>query len=121
MGNYCCYSKEKPKEKEFRLPTKINYNIFEIKKMVNNYINNENIMTNTNEQDVISSNSKGQGIVKKCDSIDNSSNKENFINKYNYANKRISKNTKLEQIKESNNLIARDIGDNSNEEGISEM
>ena len=79
-GIICCKCKEKPKEDEVILPKKIKYNIYEMKNLAKNYSNNDNIMTNTNEQDLISRSSHGYyELEKNYESFENISNN---LNKY---------------------------------------
>ena len=96
MGISCCKCEENNKEKEMVIPEKIEYNFFEINKIGKQNINNGNIISNLNEQDLISNTSQGFEIEKKYDSIDNSSyNKKRF-----QKNNSSKKSPFLGQIKE---------------------
>ena len=113
MGVSCCYYNEKEKEEEVIYP-KIKYNIFEINKMITNYPNTDNIMTNTNKQDIISSSSYGYGLEKKYDSIDSPSKVTNKFQKNDTA----TKVPYLEQIKEKDHKNVQEQEENSKNEGF---
>ena len=117
MGIGCCNCKEKPKEKEVILP-KIKYNIYEINRMAKLNSNNDNIMTNINEQDIISRSSLGYELDKKFDSIDDIS--PNSRNKIQNNNSSI-KYRLLGQIKEKDQKYEQDQENNSNNEGFNQL
>lgn len=116
MGIGCCNYKEKPKEKEVILP-KIKYNIYEINRMAKINSNNDNIMTNINEQDIISRSSQGYELDKKYDSIDSSPNNHDKIQ----SNNSSIKYRLLGQIKEKEQKYEQDQEDNSNNEGFNKL
>ena len=117
-GISCCKCKEKPKEDEVIFPKKIKYNIYEMNKMAKNYSNNDNIMTNTNEQDLISRSSHGYyELEKNYESFENIYNNLNKLQKNNSA----TKSPFLRQINEKEQKYEQEIDDNSNNEGFCEI
>ena len=116
MGIGCCNCKEKPKENEVILP-KIKYNLHEINRIAKMNSNNDNIMTNTNEQDVISRSSHGYELEKKFDSIENSPNNNNKQQNNNSS----SKYQSLGQINEKEQKYEQDQDDNSNNKDFSQI
>ena len=96
MGMSCCKCEENNKEKEMVIPEKIKYNFYEINQIAKQNFNNDNIISNLNEQDLMSNNSQGFEIEKKFDSIDNSSYNNNRFHK----NSSSKKSPFLGQIKE---------------------
>lgn len=113
MGMSCCKCEEQHKEKEMVIPKKIKYNFYEINK--NRNLNDDNILSNSNEQDLMSNNSQGFEVDKRYDSIDSSS----------YNNSRFNKNSSsrkspfLGQIKEKGEEEQED-KDNNNR-GLNEL
>ena len=115
MGVSCCNYNSKPKENEVVLPQKIKYNIYEINKIAKNNTINDNIMTNSNEQDVNSRSSIGYEVEKKNENLESSSNKIK-------SQKNITaKNSFLGKIQESEQKYEQDQDDNSNNEAFGEI
>ena len=117
MGIGFCNYKEKPKEKEVILPEKIKYNIFEIIRIAKMNSNNDNIIANTNEQDIISRSSQCYESDKKLDSIDSSPNNYYKFQKNNITTKHLL----LGQIKEKEQKYEQDQDNNSNNEVFSHI
>ena len=113
MGIGCCNYNKKPKEIELILHKKIQYSIYEINKILNYNNNNENIMTNTNEQDKISTSS--YGFERRNESLDSSSSVDNY-----QKNKIIINNSFLRQINEKEQKYEQDQDNNSYNHSFSE-
>ena len=115
MGIGCCNYNKTPKERELIFQKKIKYSIYEINKILN--YNNENIMTNANEQDKISTSSQEYGFERRYESIDSSPNLDN-----NYQSNNITtKNSILGQIKETEQKYEQDRDNNSYNQSFSEI
>ena len=119
MGISCCKCEENNKEKEMVIPEKIKYNFFEINQIAKQNLNNDNIISNLNEQDLISNNSQGFEAEKKYDSIDNSSYNSNRLHKNSSSKKspflgQIKEKDKSEEEQENIDKIYKDKKNNIN-------
>ena len=96
MGVKCCKCNEKHKENEVFIPEEIKYNIFELNKINNRNLKNNNLMSSENDQDLNSNSSLGYGANRRYDSFDNIS----FENKFHKNTMMSSKTPFLCQITE---------------------